>query len=377
MLISPRFDLRVVFAAAQIPPAFLPAPTPSKGLLPVFAFSADKSDSGAASAFSRPDASAVQEPSLRTLTPYNRLYLRLYPRFSKYRSFHTLYRLIGRFFNDRIYESGASLAYFFLFSLLALLILMSSLVPMLPVLPAFSAENASLIPAEIEQLLTGYYAYLKNNSSLSMLLTGLFLTFLFVSRTARSLEVSVNRAMRLPPRKVARRSIFSFLMTGAMLLSILLSLVFSVVGDRLILVLCSLFPSLSSFALFWRLMRRLIPAALLFVFLLLLYTGAPNRKMTLREALPGSIVIFVLWILFSWLFSLYVTYAARYSLLYGSLCGVIVLLLWLYFFGVLLMVGAELNGILMTNGSWRERQRLRIKQTDPPAQSAEQADNPA
>jgi uncharacterized BrkB/YihY/UPF0761 family membrane protein len=72
-----------------------------------------------------------------------------------------------------------------------------------------------------------------------------------------------------------------------------------------------------------------------------------------------------------------VTYAARYSLLYGSLCGVIVLLLWLYFFGVLLMVGAELNGILMTNGSWRERQRLRIKQTDPPAQSAEQADNPA
>ncbi|MBQ3391606.1 MAG: YihY/virulence factor BrkB family protein, partial [Clostridia bacterium] len=105
--------------------------------------------------------------------------------------------------------------------------------------------------------------------------------------------------------------------------------------------------------------------------------GAPNRKMTLREALPGSIVIFVLWFLFSWLCSLYVTYAARYSLLYGSLCGVIVLLLWLYFFGVLLMVGAELNGILMTNGSWRERQRLRIKQTDPPAQSAEQADNPA
>ena len=50
----------------------------------------------------------------------------------------------------------------------------------------------------------------------------------------------------------------------------------------------------------------------------------------------------------SWLYSFYVDNIANYSMLYGSIGTVIVLLIWLYMSAAILIMGAELNGTLMS-----------------------------
>ena len=52
--------------------------------------------------------------------------------------------------------------------------------------------------------------------------------------------------------------------------------------------------------------------------------------------------------LLSWLYSLYVENVADYSLLYGSIGTVIVVLIWLYLTAVVLIMGAEFNGTLLS-----------------------------
>ena len=77
-----------------------------------------------------------------------------------------------------------------------------------------------------------------------------------------------------------------------------------------------------------------------------LYSLAQERK-SINRIWPGVIVSLVMWIALSVLFSLYVETAARYSVIYGSIGAIIVLLLWLYLAAVMLIMGAEFNSVLL------------------------------
>ena len=54
-----------------------------------------------------------------------------------------------------------------------------------------------------------------------------------------------------------------------------------------------------------------------------------------------------MWLVLSFLFSYYVENITRYSVIYGALGAVVVLLLWLYLASVMLIMGAEFNSVLM------------------------------
>ncbi|HVH40844.1 MAG TPA: YihY/virulence factor BrkB family protein [Labilithrix sp.] len=65
-----------------------------------------------------------------------------------------------------------------------------------------------------------------------------------------------------------------------------------------------------------------------------------------RRVLPGAVVAVVLWIVVSWGFSLYLRTLASYTVYYGSLAAVAVLLVWLWLMSLAILVGAELNSQL-------------------------------
>lgn len=74
------------------------------------------------------------------------------------------------------------------------------------------------------------------------------------------------------------------------------------------------------------------------------YFLLPNPQVTPREAIPGTILAAVGWMLLGWGFQLYTTYAADFAA-YGVLGGVLLLLTWLYFGALIVMVGAVVNAV--------------------------------
>jgi membrane protein len=76
------------------------------------------------------------------------------------------------------------------------------------------------------------------------------------------------------------------------------------------------------------------------------YHFTPSRRFRYREVIPGSIFSTLGWILTSLVFSFYINNFGNFSRTYGSLGGIIALLVWLYWISIIVMLGGELNASL-------------------------------
>lgn len=81
---------------------------------------------------------------------------------------------------------------------------------------------------------------------------------------------------------------------------------------------------------------------LLTLFISFFYKLAPEKNVRWRYVLPGSIFSIISWQLITILFSLYIIEINNFSM-YGSLGGITISLVWLYFTGIILLIGTEIN----------------------------------
>ena len=90
--------------------------------------------------------------------------------------------------------------------------------------------------------------------------------------------------------------------------------------------------------------RWILLAMLIMGGLALLYRYAPYRENPQwRWVSWGSVISTILWIVGSWAFSFYVSNFGNYNATYGSLAAVVILLLWFFLSGYIILLGAEIN----------------------------------
>ncbi|ADJ14128.1 YihY/virulence factor BrkB family protein [Halalkalicoccus jeotgali] len=86
--------------------------------------------------------------------------------------------------------------------------------------------------------------------------------------------------------------------------------------------------------------------ALSVVFLPMYYFMPDVEGLTVRDAIPGAVLAGVGWALLQSVFGIYASNAGQYEA-YGVIGGILLLLTWLYIGGVLIILGAVLNSVLM------------------------------
>ena len=93
-----------------------------------------------------------------------------------------------------------------------------------------------------------------------------------------------------------------------------------------------------------RLTGWIIATALLTLCFAVIYYWAPDLKTRRwRWLTPGGTMGIIGWLLASLCLRLYLHYFNNYSITYGSLCAVSILLTWFYITGLMLLIGAEVN----------------------------------
>jgi membrane protein len=102
----------------------------------------------------------------------------------------------------------------------------------------------------------------------------------------------------------------------------------------------------SIFQAVWSIAQWPVLALVVLFAFALVYYFAPAAKQKWRWISPGSILAFVFWLAFSLLFSLYVANFSSYNETYGSLAGVIILMLYIYYSAVIMLIGAEMNQVI-------------------------------
>jgi membrane protein len=102
----------------------------------------------------------------------------------------------------------------------------------------------------------------------------------------------------------------------------------------------------STFQTVWSIVQWPILAFVVLFAFALVYYFAPAAKQKWRWISPGSVMAFGFWLVFSLLFSLYVGTFGSYNETYGSLAGIVILMLYIYYSAVIMLIGAEMNQVI-------------------------------
>ena len=86
-----------------------------------------------------------------------------------------------------------------------------------------------------------------------------------------------------------------------------------------------------------------ISFVLFFWILKLLYTMAPDEQISSSFMNKGALFTTIGWIITTFVYSYYVSHFANYSLFYGSLSGIIVMMMWVYLLSFIFVMGIAIN----------------------------------
>ncbi|MFJ9624394.1 YihY/virulence factor BrkB family protein [Streptomyces sp. NPDC101181] len=96
-------------------------------------------------------------------------------------------------------------------------------------------------------------------------------------------------------------------------------------------------------ATLWAALKWPLLLCLVACLIMVLFRTGPRPARGFRRGLPGGVLAAFLWLVASGGFALYATQIGSYSRLYGSLAGLVVFLIWVWFANLALLSGAQFN----------------------------------
>ena len=144
----------------------------------------------------------------------------------------------------------------------------------------------------------------------------------------------------------------AILLTISLSLLIVLSAALIVAGPEIADVLARHFAFGSVFVWTWRIAQWPLAFAMVVVAIDLIYHFAPDAEQDWVWATPGSVAATTLWVIGSLGFRYYAVNFGNYEAAYGTVGGVILLLLWLYLSGLVIVIGGEMNAQIEYASPW-------------------------
>ena len=257
-----------------------------------------------------------------------------------------VFRAYGR---TGVARSAAALSYFLILTLFPLLMCVNYFIGLFHLdLEQMLQGLDQLLPSGALAVIGDYLGYAAQAQSPALLGAGLFTLVASASAGLRTLFQAMDELWQAGRRAPFRRLVLSVVLSLLFLLTIYLSVVVIFTGDwffgflesRLPRRLAALLP-LGLLSGLWRWLRYLLLFCFVLALVLVIYRAGVSRRaqsdrVTLATALLTALAMVACSAVFSWFIGL----SSRYALVYGSLASLIILLVWLYLCGNILLLGA-------------------------------------
>ena len=242
---------------------------------------------------------------------------------------------------------AAQMAYFFLLAIFPLMIFMVTLLGYLPIDPneVFNIIK-NFAPSDSLSLVQDTLQEVTTNQNGGLLSVGILGTIWSASNAMNAVIKGLNYAYDVKETRsfyVARG--LSILLTFAFIFIIAVMLILQVFGEQIGEFAFEFLGMGDQFLVIWTWIRFLLPPVVLFIVFVGLYYLAPNLKVKYVTVLPGALFATLGWIIVSLGFSFYVNNFGNYSATYGSIGGVIILMIWLYLSAMIILIGGEINAL--------------------------------
>lgn len=261
--------------------------------------------------------------------------------------------LYERAFEEDLFNVAAQVAFYFSFAIFPLLLFFISLVGLI----LSSTEDlkgelyyylSRVMPISAFDLVKKTIDELMENSTAGKLTLGFFIALWSASAGVDSIRSALNSLFRLKETRSLWTTKFmslSFTFIITILFSVVLAIEFY--GWKLIsMIIVSLSLPVPPHYLLILIQWFIIIGVLLFVFDLLYNFIPKHTPFRWVWITPGAIIGIILWLTLSTGLRIYLNYFNTYSMMYGSLGAVIILMLWLYLTSLVILIGGLINAVL-------------------------------
>ncbi len=208
-----------------------------------------------------------------------------------------------------------------------------------------------ILPANTADFLINIIDELLEARSGSLLSVSMLTTIFFASKGVNAIILGINRSFLVTEnRGFFKKTAISFIFTILFALSINFLFIFIIMGQVITQFIVGFLRITDFSAQLWGLIRIGITLGFIFLVVSFVYMYFPNLKprLKLKDVIWGSLFSTLFWLISSFLFAYYVNNFSSYTLIYGSIAGIIVFLLWLFISSIILLTGAEINALLKT-----------------------------
>ena len=260
--------------------------------------------------------------------------------------FDLLKRTVKETIDDDCFSIAAQLAYYFalaLFPALLFIVALASYLPYNVVGEAVSAL-APIAPPEVLSIIRKQLESIVSGEAPNILTIGILGALWSSSGAMTSIVSALNKAYDIPEsRPWWKVRLIAVGLTIALAVFILLSFSLIIAGPNFGHYISAWLGLSDVFDTVWRVVRWPLVFALATTGIAIIFYYAPDADQDWIWITPGSILTTILWVSFSLAFRLYLTRVGDYTATYGALAGAAILLLWMYFSGLALLIGGELN----------------------------------
>lgn len=261
--------------------------------------------------------------------------------------FKYIEQLIFRYKDDDLPSMSAQITYYLILAIFPFLLFLINLISFTPLSNEILIINFNtFLPRETGILVKNVIVQTLQVKSTTLLITGMIGSLWAASKGIAAITKGLNKAYDIDEnRNFIKLNSIALIATIGITIMIILSFIMIVFGKTIGIYVFGIVGAKALFNIIWSLLRYGIPLTIMFITFSLIYIYVPNRRLKFNNVIIGTIFTTVGWIITSVLFSFYVNNFANYEKVYGSLGGVIALIIWLYISTLIILIGGELNSI--------------------------------
>jgi len=282
-----------------------------------------------------------------------------------------LRRVVRELFRNGAPALAAQLAYFFILFLFPFLIFLVTLVGIVVenpevVLQGLATRMEGLLPREAIELLRDHLARTLQSTSSPVFVFSVLFTLGAGSAATEAIIEAANRFYGVPETRPfwRVRGLAILLIFGFALL--IAALGYMVLSPQTGAYLRGTLGLPGTFLSLWGALSWVLAFLAVTLALSVLYYVAPNAEIPFKWITPGGFLATVLLLVANQVMIYWVTNIFRYDQLFGQLGAGIVLLIWLYVTGLMVLVGMQINAVLIhTAEERRDTQIVETPNEDP------------
>jgi len=254
-----------------------------------------------------------------------------------------VYHDIGR---HDLSGQATQLAFSHLFSIFPFFICLSALIGIFgqrtDLIPWVMERLERYLPKESLPVIRETFEGISRGYAPHVLTAGFVVLIYLVSRTYMRLMKNLSVTFDSPrKRNILWGNALAFIMAVVSLAAVIVAFNFVLIGRQWMNALLEAAQIKGFWNFFGTYMRYPFASLLIFLVVVLIFRVCPVRKIPLRDLWLGAAFSTVVWVLMTRGFGIYLTHFNRYNRVYGTLGGLMILMVWFYMSGFVLLLGAE------------------------------------